>query len=274
MMQLTVSTADGPMRVDVSEPFDVSIPYNFSGEQPCHFGAERASAVPLQAGSFVGDVRRGGSCNCEELRLIAHCNGTHTECVGHVTAERVSVHELVRTGPVLTVLLSVVAIPCGESEETSDPPAHAGDRLITASALEHAWRLHPAPGVIALIVRTLPNDPGKRTRNYSGEPPPPFLSSEAATLITARGIEHLLVDLPSIDRTHDEGRLSAHRIFWGMPAGSTRFADSRRPQASITEMIYVPDSIADGRYLLDLQVAPFVSDAAPSRPLLYRLHRP
>lgn len=87
----------------------------------------------------------------------------------------------------------------------------------------------------------------------------------------ARDIEHLLVDLPSIDRTHDEGRLSAHRIFWGLPAGSTRYTQAQRPRASVTELIFVPDSIADGRYLLDLQIAPFLSDAAPSRPVLYRL---
>ena len=93
MTRLTVATADGPMRVDLDQPLDLSIPYDFAGEQPSHFDAPRASATALHAGSFVGDVRLGGSCNCEELRLIPHCNGTHTECVGHVTSERVSVHE-------------------------------------------------------------------------------------------------------------------------------------------------------------------------------------
>ncbi|MCZ6716111.1 MAG: cyclase family protein, partial [Gammaproteobacteria bacterium] len=35
--------------------------------------------------------------------------------------------------------------------------------------------------------------------------------------------------------------------------------------------IYVDNDIADGFYLLNLQVPPFVADAAPSRPRLYSL---
>ena len=38
---------------------------------------------------------------------------------------------------------------------------------------------------------------------------------------------------------------------------------------SVTEMIFVPDDIPDGLYWLDLQLAPFVSDAVPSRPIIY-----
>jgi hypothetical protein len=36
-------------------------------------------------------------------------------------------------------------------------------------------------------------------------------------------------------------------------------------------MIHVPDAAPDGEYLLELQVANFVNDAAPSRPVLYAL---
>jgi hypothetical protein len=36
-------------------------------------------------------------------------------------------------------------------------------------------------------------------------------------------------------------------------------------------MIYVPDEISDGEYLLNLQIAPFVSDASPSRPVLFKI---
>ena len=45
---------------------------------------------------------------------------------------------------------------------------------------------------------------------------------------------------------------------------------NERMDASITEMIYVPDEIEDGTYLLELQFAPFENDASPSRPVLYR----
>jgi hypothetical protein len=82
--------------------------------------------------------------------------------------------------------------------------------------------------------------------------------------IAARGVRHLLVDFPSIDRMHDGGRLANHRTFWNM-AGA---ADTGR---TVTEMIYVDDDIPDGRYLLNLQIPAFAADAAPSRPVIYPL---
>ena len=103
------------------------------------------------------------------------------------------------------------------------------------------------------MIRTLPNGPDKRTRDYSGSTPP-YLSREAAQLLVVRGIEHLLVDLPSIDRAHDEGRLTAHRIFFGLPPGAAELAAAQRAAATVTELAYVPEALADGAYLLELQV--------------------
>jgi arylformamidase len=48
-------------------------------------------------------------------------------------------------------------------------------------------------------------------------------------------------------------------------------AQATRPNATVTELAFIDDSIADGQYLLNLQVAPFVADAAPSRPILLPL---
>ncbi|MBC8144638.1 MAG: cyclase family protein, partial [bacterium] len=41
---------------------------------------------------------------------------------------------------------------------------------------------------------------------------------------------------------------------------------------TITEMAFVPDAAADGSYVLNLQIPSFMLDAAPSRPLLFRIH--
>jgi len=71
-----------------------------------------------------------------------------------------------------------------------------------------------------------------------------------------------LLDLPSVDREQDDGKLAAHHAFWDFP----HVIDRCR---SITEMIYVPDEVLDGDYLLELQVPHFINDAAPSRPVLY-----
>jgi hypothetical protein len=41
---------------------------------------------------------------------------------------------------------------------------------------------------------------------------------------------------------------------------------------TITEMIFAPSYLEDGAYLLNLQIPAFVSDAAPSRPIIYKIN--
>ena len=122
----------------------------------------------------------------------------------------------------------------------------------------------------ALIIRTLPNDDSKKTRNYMDHEPP-FISLEAMNFIVEAGVEHLLIDTPSVDRLFDDGNLNAHHIFWNVEEGSHESLTKQELYKTITEMIYVSDEIKDGSYLLNLQIAPFESDASPSRPLLYPL---
>lgn len=262
----------GPRRYRVlDDPVDISLPLDFHGAQPRHFGAPAASARPLEAGDFVGDIRLGGSCNCEVLTLAPHCNGTHTECIGHVAPEATGVGSLARDALIPTLLLSVPTSPAEGCEEDADPtPAH-GDMLVTAASLEHALRRSDAEPQPGLALRTLPNDTGKRSRDYGQDGMPAYLTTQAVELVVRWGVQHLLVDLPSLDRTHDEGRLTGHRLFWDLPAGGTDAARSGRRTATLTEMIFVPDEVADGLYAMNLQIAPFVTDAAPSRPLLFPL---
>lgn len=120
----------------------------------------------------------------------------------------------------------------------------------------------------ALIVRTLPNDESKASRAYSEEDMPAYFTTDAVEFIVAKGIRHLLVDLPSIDRLFDAGKLLNHRIFWDVEPGRFEINERTRVNSTITELIYVPNEVPDGEYLLNLQIAPFESDAAPSRPIL------
>lgn len=257
-------------RVDFAKPVSIAIPLDFDGPQPSCFGAPRAEARPFRAGGFVGDTRAGGSCNCELLTLAPHCNGTHTECVGHVTDQRVAVSERLPGGVQLARLVTVTPVPARNSTEDSDPRPAAGDRLVTAAALRAACGSEPGPQVPALVVRTAQAGDGPH-REYQGASPAPFLSRQAAAWLVEQAIETLVLDLPSADRADDGGLLTAHRIFFGLPAGSRVAAEARRPRATITELAWVPPGIADGWYLLDLQIPPFLADAAPSRPLLYRV---
>lgn len=257
------------LRADFARPLSIAIPLEFGGPQPSCFDAPPATARPFLAGPFVGDTRAGGSCNCELVTLAPHCNGTHTECVGHVTEERVAVTDCVKGGVALALVVSIAPVAAAATEEDSDPVPAEGDLLITAAALQAAAARHPGPAPRALVIRTLQGDADGPLQSYRAAAPPPYLSRQAAAWLVDRSIEHVVLDLPSADRTDDGGRLTAHRIFFGLPAGSRRAAEARRPQSSITELAWVPAGIADGYFLLDLQIPAFQADAAPSRPLLY-----
>ncbi len=78
--------------------------------------------------------------------------------------------------------------------------------------------------------------------------------------IVKLGVQHLLVDFPSVDKV-DDAKLINHHIFWAKNAR----------KKTITELVYVPNNAKDGSYLLNLQVAAFEADAAPSRPVLYKV---
>jgi|HigsolmetaAR203D_1030402.scaffolds.fasta_scaffold00209_17 kynurenine formamidase len=252
------------------EQHDLSIPLAFDGAQPSFFGAAPASAKVLRAGSFVGDVRAGGSCNCASYSLTPHCNGTHTECVGHITGEPLSVRDAYRSPLHVALLVTVDPVRAADTSETSTPAPRPDDRLVTRAALASAADKLQFTGFTALVVRTTPNDESKLHRNYD-RAPAPFFSAEAMRWIVAAGIEHLVTDLPSLDRADDEGRLTAHRIFWNVAPGSVETTHATRVHATVTELAYVPNTLADGPYLLNLQIAPFVADAAPSRPVLLPL---
>ena len=269
-VQLTISIDGRIWRADISRARDLSIPLNFDGPQPQFFGAEPASARTLEAGSFIGDVSRGGSVNCARYSLTPHCNGTHTECLGHVTKEPRSVRSLAPTHPIAAVVLSVTPQSFELTQERSSSISRPGDHLITCESLKAAAsRTHPPIAGGAIVIRTLPNHDTKLVRNYDAGSTPAYLSAQAAEWLVSHEVQHLIVDVPSIDRASDEGRLTAHRIFWGMPQRSAEAASATRSQATITELAFIHSSIADGLYLLNLQVAPFEADAAPSRPILY-----
>ena len=86
----------------------------------------------------------------------------------------------------------------------------------------------------------------------------------AALYLKQKGIKHVLIDLPSVDKEKDDCQLLAHHAFWNTKG-------KLRMDATITEFIYVPNAVEDGEYFLNLQIAPFENDATPSKPILYKV---
>ncbi|MEX0968488.1 MAG: cyclase family protein [Bacteroidia bacterium] len=236
------------LEFDLSSPVDITIPLR-QENNPNAFYLPKPKFEAAVAGSFVGDVNRGGSCNVNNICLSPHGNGTHTECAGHISNERHFIKDALRQFHFVALLLSV-------------EPAEAGpDKMVTLGAVQQTWnRLNPVATPAALVLRTLPNSEEKKQRVWSGSNPP-HLEPDLVHWLNKQSIRHLLLDLPSVDR-EDDPNLSGHHIFFGYP---------QQPDLhkTITEMIYVPDSATDGLYLLNLQVLALESDASPSHPVLF-----
>jgi len=255
-------------RVDLQNPHDISIHLDFTGDQPNSYGIPKSTATPFSGNGWSGDVRQGGSCNFDEIKTVPHCNGTHTECVGHISRERIAITEILRDCFVPATLITIQPVKAQDCGENYDPPFEVEDMIIIQKELEKRLKDTDSNFRKALVIRTLPNDSSKKTRQYT-EIPAPFFTSEAMEFIASIGIEHLLVDFPSLDRARDEGKLTAHHIFWNVPQGSHDVSMESASSKTVTEFIFVPNEIPDGKYMLNLQIAPWKIDASPSRPMLF-----
>ena len=254
---------------DAAKPIPIGVELKFNTPHAKVFGVELAAAQTYRSGEFVADTRLGGSCNVENLTFTPHCDGTHTECCGHISKKRYFLSDLSPGALLPATLISVSAREAGTCDEGSIPPAPPQAKLVTAAELRNALAALENPASEALIVRTLPNSSAKLTQDYD-KIEPPYFSMQAMQLVRALNVRHLLVDLPSVDRMCDPD-LTAHRIFWDFEQKGFAPRSAEAEKRTITELIYVPDHISDGQYVLNLQFPRFRSDAAPSSPLLYAL---
>lgn len=241
-------------KIDLSKPFDISIPLTNTEDNPIAWYIEKPEIEPVRFGEWVGKVSEGSSTNFNTISFNPHGHGTHTECLGHITKEFYSIHQCLKHFFFTAEVISVQPELCGE------------DLVITKKQLEVVLQKKSPE---ALVIRTLPNEKDKLTKKYS-HTNPPYITEEAAVFIREIGIQHLLIDLPSVDREEDEGKLLAHKAFWNVKDVQNVNSDARF-SCTITEMIFVNDTILDGSYLLNLQIASFENDATPSKPILYSL---
>ena len=273
-MQLTFQHNGNAYTCDTDRRHSLAETLDFYGKQPNFFETDKATSKPLQLGDFNASTRAGGSCNVDCLAMIPHCNGTHTETVGHIVDDDVWLAD-VAIQPLMLASLISVATTAVESNTTDSylPTLVATDQIISRATIESALKAAEVDRIkpLALILRTLPNSTTKKSITYDSKTGAPFFSIEAMQAIIDAGIEHLLVDIPSIDKMQDDGLLTNHHTYWRVPAGTHKLTPESVTNKTVTEMIYVEEEIQDGVYLLNLQAPAFASDAAPSRPVIFEL---
>lgn len=239
---------------------------DFEEKQPRFFDTTPALAKPFYSQEFKGSVEQGGPCNVESITAIFHTSGTHTECIGHISRDRISLADLIENNLITSTLITIAPDTIGE--DSYHVPTRKKELFITLKTLKKALAKMNKDFVQGLIIRTKPNDKSKISRDYDKHPFP-YFSNEAMTFIRDLDVHHLLVDMPSVDRADDGGHLGNHRIFWDVKLGETIIDPKSCSRRTITEMIFAPNSIPDGSYLLNLQLPAFASDACPSRPIIY-----
>ncbi len=249
-MKIQISDKGENYNADLSKPLDISIPLREGLENVNCFYAPAMSTSPVVSGGFIGSTAKGGPLNFLNVTFNPHGNGTHTECVGHIAKEKYTINQCLKKFWFLAELISIYPT----QTQTN------GDRIITKEQIEAAIQ---HKNTEALIIRTHPNDVLKLKANYSGVNPP-YLEADAISYLVNLGINHLLVDLPSVDREEDGGALASHKAFWDYP-------DNTKADRTITELVYLPNSIKDGKYVLNLQIASFEIDVSPSKPVLYEI---
>jgi kynurenine formamidase len=247
-MKAIVEYNSRKIEVNISNPIDISIPIDVSKKNVNAWYVEDPKVFPENVDGEKIKVSEGAVVNFNNIHFNPHAHVTHTECVGHITDEVHSVNQNLKYFIFLAELVTVV------------PESDGEDFFISEKQLKTALRNKKRD---AIVIRTLPNLEDKKSMQYSNTNPP-YLLEEAAIYLREKGIKHLLIDLPSVDKEKDDGKLLAHNAFWNT-AGEIRM------NATITEFIYVPNEVEDGEYLLNLMIAPFENDATPSKPVLYAI---
>lgn len=247
-MIATIEYNSKKLKIDLSKPLDISIPIDVSKQNVNAWYIDDPKIFPEEFDGQKILVSEGASVNFRSIHFNPHSHITHTETAGHITEEIHSINKNLNQFFFLAELVTIA------------PLYHNKDFIIGVKQLKRALGNKKRD---AVVIRTLPNLEEKKSMRYSNTNPT-YLSEKAAIYLREKGVKHLLIDLPSVDKEKDDGLLLSHNAFWNT-SGKVRL------DATITEFIFVPNKIKDGMYFLNLVVAPFENDASPSKPILYEI---
>lgn len=244
-MKINLQHSGKSYSCDLSKGIDLSSTLAKKGDEIKAWYVNDSQAEPVKSEGWVGSVKEGSSVNFFNIFFNPHGNGTHTEGFGHISKEQESVNDQLKDFHFFAHYISV------------HPMEREGDQIITWDLIKEKienWDFE------ALVVKA---GHFKSGHDFS-KSNPPYFDPDCILKIREKGIKHILTDLPSVDREEDEGKLLSHKAWWNFP-------ENPRSEATISELLEIKDGIEEGLYFMNLQLAPFHNDAAPSRPVLYKL---
>ena len=253
-MLITFYHLDQKVNIDLNKGIDLSIPNSFDGKNPIFFNSKNPKVAYPKSNNFIGKISEGGTCNVPNVYLDIHCSGTHTECENHIKDSNIYINDVCPKSLIPSTLISVKSSTANTCLDNYHVQYEKNDSVIIKDHLMKKLK-NKNNYLDALIIRTSLNNSKKKIRDYDRYPAP-FFSNDAIKFLLKLGVKHLLVDLPSIDKANDNGKLGNHHIFF--QKGKT-----------ISEFLYIPDQVNDGFGYLQIQIPNWSLDAAPSRPIFY-----
>lgn len=236
-------------------------------------------------------TRNGNSVNvsCIE-RLIPHCHTTHTESIAHISKHlfnhNSSQYNWISKIPVIMKALMITVNPKRitntkewlQHQEMTCTYDLDNDWVICSESLYLDQESHDIQALIIHCSWTIES----RIRDYSGKNPPYFTPKAMKTIVSMfPKVDHLLVDLPSIEREDSGNQVFNHRIFFRADDPLFLSLDTHHDIESelkanqflnrtITENCYINDlPITKGLFWLNLQLSNMQNcDAVPSRPMI------
>lgn len=247
---------------DSEKGVDISIPLTDNHNTVSAWYCDPIKITPVKTEHFIGDVNQGGSVNFRNIFLNPHGNGTHTECVGHISKESFTLNQCLKEFHFFGDVISVAPIEYFNEEFNQKDFVISADLLKAAIERVKTTEGNFQPSKV-LTIRTLPNSISKLTNNYSNSNPP-YLLPETIELIKEKEYDHLILDLPSVDREMDNGKLTGHHLFWEYP-------NNTKKHRTITELAFIPDGLYDGTYIFNIQITSLESDASPSKIMVHEI---
>ena len=141
-------------RSDLGSGVSLARPIQFLDSQPNPWNVSVPTKTPVTTDDFTGSTSAGGACNVDQLSLIPHCHGTHTETIGHIVNGDHFISDLAIPTVIPTVVVSVSPVAADSISDTYLPAFGKSDQVITAERLKQEIKKWAGFAAQALVVRT------------------------------------------------------------------------------------------------------------------------
>ena len=259
-MKINIEHNNKLYQIDPKDGISISIPMNFNdSNNPKFYDESNPKKEFYTYNDIEYNMNRNAGCDVPLVKFNVHCSGTHTETAAHVFNDSHSIGDLIDLNFIPAILISVH--PESSTNDEYHSPINDDDKIISKRILEQSLDSE-TEFIDCIIIRTLPNSEDKKNKNYNNFSYP-FLSNDAVYFLKKKGVKHIIIDTPSIDKSDDDGQLKNHKIF---------FLDNKSiNKNTVTELAYIPDTCIDGRYFVCIGFPNFQLDAAPSNPVIYNI---